>query len=257
VGSCHGPKPAHWGHEPKTGNPKIWDGQRFPSPSLSAPDLWVLIGRFMESRHGPQAAHWNHDRLSPADSGRPADGGVQSVGLPESAGGSWREPTARQMPRFRPLNLPAVSPWKSRWVPGGSWVATRARKPRIGTMNPEKARAGKLLAGKFLSQFSCPQSSCQLPGSWREPTARQLPRFRPLNLPAVSHWKSREVPGGSWVGWVASVVLAPALYVLSTGPVWWLQEHEYLPKPVRPAVAPAGQRPVGDFGLHGVVGFGA
>jgi hypothetical protein len=25
-----------------------------------------------------------------------------------------REPTARQLPRFRPLNLPAVSPWKSR-----------------------------------------------------------------------------------------------------------------------------------------------
>jgi len=45
MGSRHGPKPAHWGHEPKTGNPKIWDGQRFPSPSLSTPDLWVLIGR--------------------------------------------------------------------------------------------------------------------------------------------------------------------------------------------------------------------
>jgi hypothetical protein len=34
-------------------------------------------------------------------------------------------------------------------------------------MNLDKMRAGKLWAGRFSLQFSCPQSSCPSSGSWR------------------------------------------------------------------------------------------
>ena len=56
MGSHHGPNAAHGDHEPKAEDPKIRGGQRFQSPSLSAPHLWVLIRRFMERIHGPPTA---------------------------------------------------------------------------------------------------------------------------------------------------------------------------------------------------------
>lgn len=39
-------------------------------------------------------------------------------------------------------------------------------------------------------------------------------------------------PRNPWVGWLVWAVLALVLYVLSTGPVWWLVRNGYLWKDV-------------------------
>jgi len=45
-------------------------------------------------------------------------------------------------------------------------------------------------------------------------------------------------PRNPWVGWIAWVVLAPVLYVLSVGPVYWLAFKGYLPQEVLSIYAP-------------------
>ena len=55
MGSRHGQKAAHCDHEPKAEDPKIRGGQRWALESLSAPNLWGLIRRFMERVRGEES----------------------------------------------------------------------------------------------------------------------------------------------------------------------------------------------------------
>ena len=64
----------------------------------------------------------------------------------------------------------------------GSWVATTDQSPRIGTMN-QRLKTQRLGADKEGLWNLCPPQifGSLSGGSWREPTARQRPRFRPMN----------------------------------------------------------------------------
>ena len=39
-----------------------------------------------------------------------------------------------------------------------------------------------------------------------------------------------EAPRNPWVGWLVWAILVPVLYVMSSGPVFWLVEKHHLPE---------------------------
>lgn len=52
-----------------------------------------------------------------------------------------------------------------------------------------------------------------------------------------------EAARNPWVGWLVWVTLAPALYVLSAGPVWWLHKRGFLPKEAGLVYLPISELP--------------
>ena|GEM_PF-4889992 len=58
-------------HEPPDKDPKIWGGQRFQSPSLSAPHLWVFSLWFMVPMRGLWSVAATHEPVPAASSRRP------------------------------------------------------------------------------------------------------------------------------------------------------------------------------------------
>jgi len=58
-------------HEPPDKDPKIWGGQRFQSPSLSAPHLWVFSLWFMVPMRGLRSVVATHEPVPATCSRRP------------------------------------------------------------------------------------------------------------------------------------------------------------------------------------------
>ncbi len=52
-------------------------------------------------------------------------------------------------------------------------------------------------------------------------------------------------PRNPYVRLIAWMFLAPVLYVLSSGPVWWLLEHKYLPEAAGCVLVPLFYLPEG------------